>query len=246
MAGGDDDAPARAGHARLRTDRGTEVAVAQADRARPRPGAPLQRDAIAREWIELQAVPLTAYRRCRPDADRASGPEGSILKLQWSEANQRLTKLALELLGPMRRSAGEKPPTAASGSTRSCAAAATRSRRGNVRGSCATSSPSGYWASLAQIAHGFRLHARAGRAARAGARVPRRAGAVLEQLAELGWTGVSVSEEPAAPASASSRRRPVLRSSAAPSTTGPYFSTVALGAPARQQRNRRAGSRRGP
>ena len=28
------------------------------------------------------------------------GPEGSILKLQWSEANQRVTKLALELLGP--------------------------------------------------------------------------------------------------------------------------------------------------
>jgi alkylation response protein AidB-like acyl-CoA dehydrogenase len=28
------------------------------------------------------------------------GPEGSISKLVWSEANQRITKLALELLGP--------------------------------------------------------------------------------------------------------------------------------------------------
>ena len=28
------------------------------------------------------------------------GPEGSVSKLQWSEANQRLTKLALEVLGP--------------------------------------------------------------------------------------------------------------------------------------------------
>jgi len=28
------------------------------------------------------------------------GPEGSVAKLQWSEANQRLTKLALEILGP--------------------------------------------------------------------------------------------------------------------------------------------------
>ncbi len=27
------------------------------------------------------------------------GPEGSISKLVWSEANQRLTKLALEVLG---------------------------------------------------------------------------------------------------------------------------------------------------
>jgi alkylation response protein AidB-like acyl-CoA dehydrogenase len=28
------------------------------------------------------------------------GPEGSVSKLTWSESNQRLTKLALELLGP--------------------------------------------------------------------------------------------------------------------------------------------------
>ena len=27
------------------------------------------------------------------------GPEGSVSKLHWSESNQRLTKLALELLG---------------------------------------------------------------------------------------------------------------------------------------------------
>ena len=35
------------------------------------------------------------------------GPEGSIAKLQWSEANQRLTKLALELLGPEAQLLGE-------------------------------------------------------------------------------------------------------------------------------------------
>jgi alkylation response protein AidB-like acyl-CoA dehydrogenase len=28
------------------------------------------------------------------------GPEGSVLKLHWSEQNQRLTKLACEILGP--------------------------------------------------------------------------------------------------------------------------------------------------
>ena len=28
------------------------------------------------------------------------GPEGSAIKLHWSEANQRLTKLAVEILGP--------------------------------------------------------------------------------------------------------------------------------------------------
>ena len=30
----------------------------------------------------------------------APGPEASVPKLHWSEANQRLGKLALELLGP--------------------------------------------------------------------------------------------------------------------------------------------------
>jgi alkylation response protein AidB-like acyl-CoA dehydrogenase len=38
------------------------------------------------------------------------GPEGSIAKLQWSEANQRLTRLALELLGPEAPLAGESAP----------------------------------------------------------------------------------------------------------------------------------------
>jgi alkylation response protein AidB-like acyl-CoA dehydrogenase len=38
------------------------------------------------------------------------GPEGSILKLHWSEANQRLTKLALELLGDEAGLAGDDAP----------------------------------------------------------------------------------------------------------------------------------------
>ena len=44
----------------------------------------------------LDGVPLAERAR----ADGSPGPEGSILKLQWSEANQRITKLALDLLGP--------------------------------------------------------------------------------------------------------------------------------------------------
>jgi alkylation response protein AidB-like acyl-CoA dehydrogenase len=66
-----------------------------------RGATPVQRDAIAREWIELQALRFTAYRSLSAlMRTGVPGPEGSILKLQWSEANQRLTKLALELLGP--------------------------------------------------------------------------------------------------------------------------------------------------
>jgi alkylation response protein AidB-like acyl-CoA dehydrogenase len=69
--------------------------------ARDRGATPLQRDAIAREWIESQALRLTAYRSLTQLVRTGiPGPEGSILKLHWSEANQRLTKLALELLGP--------------------------------------------------------------------------------------------------------------------------------------------------
>ena len=70
--------------------------------ARDRGADQLQRDRIAREWIEMQAralheLPLALGAH----EDRACpGPEGSISKLVWSEANQRVTKLALEILGP--------------------------------------------------------------------------------------------------------------------------------------------------
>jgi alkylation response protein AidB-like acyl-CoA dehydrogenase len=62
---------------------------------------PILRDRIAREWIELQALRLTNYRALTQLIKTGMpGPEGSVSKLQWSEANQRLTKLALEVLGP--------------------------------------------------------------------------------------------------------------------------------------------------
>jgi len=69
--------------------------------ARDRGAEPLQRDRIAREWIELQALRYTNYRALSQLVKTGiPGPEGSISKLVWSEANQRVTKLALELLGP--------------------------------------------------------------------------------------------------------------------------------------------------
>ena len=79
--------------------------------ARDRGATPLQRDAIAREWIELQALRYTAYRSLSALMKTGvPGPEGSILKLQWSEANQRVTKLALELLGPDAQLLAENAP----------------------------------------------------------------------------------------------------------------------------------------
>ena len=69
--------------------------------ARDRGADPLQRDRIAREWTEMQALRLTNYRSLSALVKTGMpGPEGSISKLVWSEANQRVTKLALELLGP--------------------------------------------------------------------------------------------------------------------------------------------------
>jgi alkylation response protein AidB-like acyl-CoA dehydrogenase len=61
---------------------------------------PLVRDAVAREWIELQALRFTNYRMLSTLLRTGMpGPEGSITKLVWSEANQRLSKLAVRLQG---------------------------------------------------------------------------------------------------------------------------------------------------
>ena len=62
-------------------------------------GDPLIRDRVATEWIELQALKLTNYRSLTALMQTGiPGPEGSGSKLHWSEQNQRLTKLATEIL----------------------------------------------------------------------------------------------------------------------------------------------------
>ena len=69
--------------------------------ARERAGTDaLVRDRVAREWIDLQALRYTNYRAlARLERTGVPGPEGSVAKLRWSEANQRLTKLAIEIIG---------------------------------------------------------------------------------------------------------------------------------------------------
>jgi alkylation response protein AidB-like acyl-CoA dehydrogenase len=69
---------------------------------------PLIRDRIARHWIELQALKFTNYRSLTTLVKTGiPGPEGSVAKLYWSESNQRLTKLALEILGPQAQLDGD-------------------------------------------------------------------------------------------------------------------------------------------
>jgi alkylation response protein AidB-like acyl-CoA dehydrogenase len=61
---------------------------------------PVVRDQIAQQWIDLQALRFTNYRSLTAlQKTGVPGPEGSVAKLHWSEANQRLTKLALSLEG---------------------------------------------------------------------------------------------------------------------------------------------------
>jgi alkylation response protein AidB-like acyl-CoA dehydrogenase len=61
---------------------------------------PLVRDAVAREWIEMQSLRFTNYRSLTTLLETGiPGPEGSGVKLAWSEANQRLTSLAQSLFG---------------------------------------------------------------------------------------------------------------------------------------------------
>jgi alkylation response protein AidB-like acyl-CoA dehydrogenase len=70
---------------------------------------PLIRDRIAGQWIELQALKFTNYRALTALVKTGiPGPEGSIAKLHWSESNQRLSKLALEILGPHSQLDGDE------------------------------------------------------------------------------------------------------------------------------------------
>ncbi|MDX6474049.1 MAG: hypothetical protein QOK22_2865, partial [Gaiellaceae bacterium] len=64
-------------------------------------GDAVARDRVAKEWIELQALRFTNYRSLGTyQRTGIPGPEGSAIKLRWSEQNQRMTKLGRELLGP--------------------------------------------------------------------------------------------------------------------------------------------------
>jgi alkylation response protein AidB-like acyl-CoA dehydrogenase len=63
-------------------------------------GDDAMRARVGAEWIELQALRFTNYRSLGTyERTGMPGPEGSAIKLRWSEQNQRMTKLARELRG---------------------------------------------------------------------------------------------------------------------------------------------------
>ncbi|MFF0366555.1 acyl-CoA dehydrogenase family protein [Micromonospora sp. NPDC005087] len=69
-------------------------------RARGRDTDPLVRDQIAARYVELEGLRWT-NRRGLAELARTGvpGPETSVIKLRWSQAHQRLTTLAVQLLG---------------------------------------------------------------------------------------------------------------------------------------------------
>jgi alkylation response protein AidB-like acyl-CoA dehydrogenase len=90
-------------HARLA---GELERLAKLARATPRPAGraaddPLLRQRLAQHAIEIEILRITAWRNASAIAKNgAPGPEGSILKVFWSELDQRLNETALDFLGP--------------------------------------------------------------------------------------------------------------------------------------------------
>jgi alkylation response protein AidB-like acyl-CoA dehydrogenase len=63
-------------------------------------GDPLVRDRVAGLYVELEGLRYTNFRSLTKLMKTGiPGPEGSVAKLTWSEANQRLTSVAVDLLG---------------------------------------------------------------------------------------------------------------------------------------------------
>jgi alkylation response protein AidB-like acyl-CoA dehydrogenase len=76
--------------------------LAEHARTRGRGGERLVRQRIAQHYIEARALQLNAYRGLTAVLRTGvPGPEGSFLKLAWSELNQRMTETAIDLEGPM-------------------------------------------------------------------------------------------------------------------------------------------------
>ena len=76
--------------------------IQQTERAgKPLSQDPLVRQKVAQSFIELQTFLLNNNRSLsRMAKESIPGPEGSILKIFWSEMNQRLQQVAMEVLGP--------------------------------------------------------------------------------------------------------------------------------------------------
>jgi len=68
---------------------------------RPAAEDPLIRQKLARVYIDVEILRFSTYRSItRLQRGQRPGPEGSLVKLFWSETAQRLFEVAMEVLGP--------------------------------------------------------------------------------------------------------------------------------------------------
>ena len=82
---------------------GEMLAMARRRERHGRPAAkdPVMRQALARAYIESEAMRFLAYRNLtKVLRGGVPGPEGSVEKLLWSEMYQRQLETACEILGP--------------------------------------------------------------------------------------------------------------------------------------------------
>ena len=86
---------------KLALDEIIELARCQERSGRPAIEDPLVRHQLAQFYIDLQKLRYTTFRSFSQILRGGSpGPEGSISKLNWSELNQRMQDLAIEMQGP--------------------------------------------------------------------------------------------------------------------------------------------------
>jgi alkylation response protein AidB-like acyl-CoA dehydrogenase len=89
-------------------DRLIELSHTVQRHGRPAAGDPLMRQKLAQCYAEVEIMRLNQLRAfSRIAATGVPGPEGSILKIFWSELNQRLQQIAQELLGPYGQLLGQ-------------------------------------------------------------------------------------------------------------------------------------------
>jgi alkylation response protein AidB-like acyl-CoA dehydrogenase len=88
-------------HARIRMELEEILRMAKARGEGESITDPLLRQRFAQHWIESEILRLATYRSITETMRKGQpGPEGSILKLFWSELDQRIKETALEAEGP--------------------------------------------------------------------------------------------------------------------------------------------------
>jgi alkylation response protein AidB-like acyl-CoA dehydrogenase len=82
-------------------DRLVAITKERKKNGRPLSEDPIVRQKLAQAYAELEVFRLNQMRAIsRVSSTGVPGPEGSILKIFWSEYNQRFQQMAQEILGP--------------------------------------------------------------------------------------------------------------------------------------------------